>query len=261
MLKIILSALAACLVMACTTPKQDHGAARAELAPSGKLRAGVNLGNTLFTTREKATGELRGVGIDLMRELGLRLGVEVEFVVHAKPGDVADAIDADTWDVAILAIEPARAQRMTFSPAITEIEATYLVVQDSTLRSVSQVDAPAIRIATPEKAGYELYLSRTLKNATLVRTKGLAAAIDLFKQRQVDALAGLRPDLVDLMNKMPASRLVDGSFMIVNHGLCVSRERGAAADYLKAFVEEIKATGFITRSIERHGINGVSTAK
>ena len=124
-----------------------------------------------------------------------------------------------TWDVAILAIEPARAQKIAFSPAITEIEATYAVHLDSALRSVAQVDTSGIRIAAPEKAGYELYLTRTLRNATLIRTKGFQASIDLFNERRADALAGLKPALLESMDKVPNARLLEGKFMTVNHGL------------------------------------------
>ena len=248
--------LALSLVSGCMTSPKVPDAARSELAPTGKLRAGMNLGNALFTTKDAATGELRGVSVDVMRELASRLGVPVEFVVHATPGDVADASAAGTWDVAVLAIEQARAERIAFSPAMTEIEATYVVQRNSPLQSVGQVDASGIRISAPDKAGYELYLTRTLRNATLVRTKSVQASIDLFNERRADALAGLKPALLESMSKIPDGRLLDGKFMTVNHGLGVPRERPAAAEYLKAFVEEMKASGFVARSIERNGVQG-----
>src|SRR5690348_17126662 len=128
-------------------------AARRELAPGGKLRAGMNLGNALFTGKDAATGELRGVSVDLMRELAARLGVPLELVLFATPGEVADAADARTWDVAVLAIEEARAKNIAFSPAMTEIEATYAVHADSPLRTAAEVDAAGVRIAAPAKAG------------------------------------------------------------------------------------------------------------
>src|SRR5919197_3193695 len=146
------AAALALLIACCATTSPVPDAARSELAPTGKLRAGMNLSNTLFTTKDPATGELRGVSFDLMRAFASRLGVPVEFIVHATPGDVADAVDRGTWDVAVLAIEPARAQKIAFSPAITEIEATYAVPKASALRSVDQVDSSGIRIAAPEKA-------------------------------------------------------------------------------------------------------------
>ncbi len=233
-------------------------APRSELAPTGALRAGMNLGNALFTTQDAATGELRGVAVDVMRELAARLGVPVEFVVHATPGDVADAVNAETWDAAILAIEPARATTIAFSPAMTEVEATYVVHADSPLRSVGQVDTSGVRIAAPEKAGYELYLTRTLRNATLVRTKGFPASIDLFNARQADALAGLKPALLASMSTISDARLLQGTFMTVNHGLGTPRQRHAAAAYLQAFVEDMVASGFVARAIERHGVQGLS---
>lgn len=235
--------------------------ARSELAPAGLLRAGMNLTNTLFTQKDAATGELRGVSVDLMRELAARLGVPVDFVVHATPGEVADAAESGTWDVAILAIEPARAQTIAFSPAMTEIEAAYVVHKDSALQSSAQVDAAGVRIVAQGKAGYELYLTRTLGKATLIRAKNFQAAIDLFNERGADALAGLKPTFLESMEKMPDARLLEGSFMTVNHGLGTPRARNAAAAYLKAFVEEMNASGFIARSIARNGVKGLSAVK
>jgi polar amino acid transport system substrate-binding protein len=258
MLRTWSAVLALSLVSSCMTSPKVPDVARSELAPTGNLRAGMNLGNALFTTKDAASGELRGVSVDVMRELASRLAVPVEFVVHATPGDVADAAAAGTWAVAILAIEQARAERIAFSPAMTAIEATYVVQRHSPLQSVGQIDASGIRIAAPEKAGYELYLTRTLRNATLVRAKGFQASIDLFNEGGADALAGLKPALLESMSKIPDGRLLDGKFMTVNHGLGVPRERSAAAAYLKTFVEEMKASGFVARSIERHGVQGLS---
>jgi polar amino acid transport system substrate-binding protein len=236
-------------------------AARKELAPTGKLRAGMNTGNTLYTQKDAATGELRGVSVDLMHELAKRLGVPLEMVVYVTPGEVADAVDQGTWDVTILAIEQARAARIAFSPPISEIEATYAVHKDSPLRSVAQVDAPGVRIAAPDKAGYELFLTRTLKSATLVRTKSFAASIELFNANGADAVAGLKPNLLDSMGQLRDARLLEGRFTAVNHGLGTPRERAAGAAYLKAFVEDLNASGFVARSIERHGVKGLSAVK
>ena len=253
--------LASVIIAGCASSPQLHNAARSELAPTGKLRAGMNLGNALFTTKDPTTGELRGVSVDLMRELGARLGVPLDLVIHATPGDVTDAIDKGTWDVAILAIEQSRAEKIAFSPAMTEIEATYLVHKSSTLQSVAQVDAPGIRITTPEKAGYELYLTRALRHATLVRTTGFPAAIKVFNERGADAIAGLKPTLLESLEKMPDARFLEGNFMTVNHGIGTPRDRHAAAAYLKIFIEEMNASGFVARSIERHGVRGLSAVQ
>lgn len=259
MIKAMALTIATTLAAGCATAPQVTDAIRADLAPTGKLRGGMNLSNTLFTTKD-AKGELQGVSVDLINELGARLGVPVEFVVHPTPGEVADAVDRNTWDVATLAIEQARAARISFSPPMTEIEATYAVPKDSKITSVSQVDAAGIRISVPDKAGYELYLTRTIRNATLVKSKSTAAAVQLFKDRGADALGGLRPALLDTLPQMPDARLLEGNFMTVNHGLGTPRagRTGAGADYLKAFVDEMVASGFIARSIEKNGVKGLA---
>ena len=261
MLRSFATALAIFLVTGCTTPQGVPDAIRSDLAPNGRLRAGMNLGNALFTTKDPTTGELRGVSVDLMRELASRLGVPVDFVIHATPGDVADASERGTWDVAVLAIEQTRAEKIAFSPAMTEIEATYVVHKDSVLQSAGQVDTAGIRISAAEKAGYELFLTRTLRNATIVRTKGFRASVDLFNERRADALAGLKPALLESMDRMPDARILEGKFMTVNHGLGTPRDRLVAAEYLKAFVNEVNASGFVTRSIARHGVQGLSALK
>ena len=242
-----------------STPVPD--AARAELAPTGTLHAGMNLGNSLFTGKDAATGELHGVSVDVMRELAQHLRVPLTLVVHATPGEVADSVDAGTWDVAILAIVQARAETIAFSPAMSEIEATYVVRKDSPLRAIEQVDTTGVRICAPEKAGYELYLTQTLRKATLIRTKPGTAAMTLFAEGGAEALAGLRPDLLKSMGKVPHARLLEGNFMTVNHGLGTPGARKAGAAYLKTFVEEMNAAGFIARSIERNGVKGLAAIK
>jgi len=234
---------------------------RSALAPTGTLRAGMNLGNTLFTTKDPVTGELSGVAADLMRELASRLDVPLEFVVHATPGEVADAADRGTWDVAVLAIEAARARTIAFSPAMTEIEASYVVNQASRLQSVGQVDSAGVRISAAEKSGYELFLTRTLRNATVVRAKGFQASIDLFNERRSDALAGLKPALLDAIDRIPDGRMLEGPFMTVNHGLGVPIDRPAAAEYVKAFVMDMNASGLVARAIARNGIKGLTAVR
>lgn len=242
----------------CAMTTLPSNAVRADLAPTGKLRAGMNLGNTLFTAQDRATGELRGVSVDLMGELAGRLGVPLELVIHATPGDVADAADKNTWDVAILAIEQARAEKISFSPAMTEIEATYMVHRDSKLQSVADVDTSGTRISVSEKAGYELYLTRVLRNATLIKVKGFPASMELFNQGNADALASLKPTLLDTAAQMPDARMLAGTFMTVNHGLGTPRPRPLAAAYLKSFVEDLNASGFVAASIARHRVQGLA---
>jgi polar amino acid transport system substrate-binding protein len=244
-----------------TALERQSDAARRELAPAGKLRAGMNLSNTLFARKDAAGGELRGVSVDVMRELAARLGVPLEMVVHDTPGQVADAVNKNTWDAAILAIEQSRAQTIAFSPPISEIEATYVVHKDSKLQSAAQADEAGVRIAAAAKAGYELYLTSVLKSATLVRTGSFAESIDVFNARRADAVAGLKPILLENMAKLPDGRFVEGRFMTVNHGISTPRTRGAAAAYLKAFAEDLNASGFIARSIGQHRVQGLQAVK
>ncbi len=234
--------------------------AKQELVPNGKLRAGMNLGNTLFTSQD-ASGKLHGVSVDLMQELATRIGVPIEMVVYAQPGQVADDSAKDLWDVAILAIEKTRAQTISFSIPMTEIEAGYVVHEDSPLERVEEVDANGVSIAAPSKAGYELYLTSTLKHASLVRTSNFANSIDVFNQRGVDVLSGLKPNLIDSMSKLPNARLLDGNFMVINHSLSTPLGRPAAHEYLRHFIQDLIDSGFIVRSIEKHQIVGLKGIK
>jgi len=234
--------------------------AKIELAPTGVLRAGMNLGNTLFTRKNEA-GELLGVSVDLMQELAKRLGISLEMVIYDQPGQVADDSTKGVWDVAILAIEKTRAKTVSFSPAMTEIEAGYVVHKDSTFQRTEEVDAKGVKIAAPEKAGYELYLTSTLKNASIFRTKNFSESIEIFNQSKVDALSGLKPNLIDSMHKLPMGKLLDGNFMTVNHGFAISIGKDAANAYLHSFVKELIATGFVARSIEKHQIKGLIAIK
>ena len=227
-----------------------------ELAPTGKLRAGMNLGNNLFT-RKNDSGELFGVSVDLQQELAKRLGVSLEMVIYDQPGQVADDAIKGVWDIAILAIEKTRAKTISFSPAMTEIEAGYVVHQTSTLKSTEEVDAKGMKIAAPEKAGYELYLTSALKNAAIVRTKNFGASIQIFNENKVDAIAGLKPNLIESMHKLPEGKLLQGNFMTVNHGFAIALGKAAANNYLQNFVKELIETGFVARSIEKHHIKGL----
>jgi len=231
-----------------------------EFAPNGILRAGMNLGNTLFT-RQDDSGQLHGVSVDLMAELAKRLGVPLEFVTFAQPGQVADASTKDTWDVAILAIEKTRAQTISLSPAMTAIEAGYVVHQNSVLLLTEHVDAKGVKIAAPEKAGYELFLTSSLKNASIVRTPNFAKSLEIFNQKNVDVLAGLKPNLIESMHMLKDAKLLEGKFMTVNHGFAVPLGREAANAYLKSFVKELISSGFISRSIETHQIKGLTAIK
>jgi polar amino acid transport system substrate-binding protein len=238
---------------------QISPAVRADLAPAGTLRAGINFGNFILATKD-ASGAPRGVAVDLMRELAGRLAVPFEIVAYDSVGLMVDAAKTNTWDIAFCGSEPAREREMSFTAAYLEIEATYLVPAGSRLRTVADVDQPGVRIAAPARANYELYLTRTLRQAQLVQAPNGGAAFDLLAKDKVDALAGLRQALIDLADKLPGSRMVDGRFMAVQQSIGVPKGRDAGLAYLRGFVEEAKASGLVARAIEKTGARGVSVA-
>ena len=227
-----------------------------ELAPHGKLRAAINMGNMLLVTGKTPAGDPDGVSPDMAREIAKRLGVEVVFVPFASPGELADAAGKDAWDIGLIAEEPARAAVMAFTPAYVEIEATYLVPAGSALKAIADVDKPGVRIALSGRSAYDLYLSRTLKHAELVRAKGIPAAFDLFVKDKLDAMAGLRPALLDDAKKLPGSRVLDGKFTAVQQAIGTGTANTAGAKFLRDFVEEAKRSGLVARLIERHGVVG-----
>lgn len=235
-------------------------AIRADLAPTGTLRAGINYGNFILATRDRATGESRGVAVDLTRELARRLGVSVEIVAYDSVAAMVDAAKTGAWDIAFLGIDPARAGEIGFTAAYLTIEATYLVPRGSGLRTVADVDHEGVRVAAPARANYELFLSRNLKRAQLVRAQNAADAFDLLVAGKVDALAGLRQALIGLTEKLLGSRMLDGQFMAVQQAVGVPRGRDAGLAYLRDFVEDAKASGLVARAIAQTGARGVSVA-
>jgi len=237
---------------------QSLGAVRAELAPTGALRAGLNRSNFLLVAKDSPAENPRGVASDMARELARRLDVAVAFLNFESPGKMADAVK--TWDVAFLGAEPARAGEIDFTPAYVEIEATYLVPAGSTLKSIDDVDRAGVRISVSNRSAYDLYLSRALKHAELVRADGLDASFDRFVADKLDALAGLRPRLILDVGRVPGARILDGRFTAIQQAIGTPKGRPAGAQYLREFVAEVKASGFVAELIERHGARGLSVA-
>lgn len=235
-------------------------AARSELAPTGKLRVGINMSNFLLTAKDPATGEPKGLAVDLGRELGKRLGVPVEILPYPNPGALADAAKTGVWDVGFLGAEPQRANEIDFTAAYVEIEASYLVPPGSKLKAIADVDREGVRIAVPEKSAYELYLTRSLKHAELVRVKGADAAFKIFVDDKLDALAGLKPRLVTDHENLPGSRILDGNFTAVQQAAGTPKGRSAGARYLGEFIEDIKASGLVARTIEKNNVRGLTVA-
>jgi polar amino acid transport system substrate-binding protein len=235
-------------------------AVRSELAPTGKLRVGLNHGNFLLVTPGSSATDPRGVASDLARELGRRLGVPVEFSKFDTAGSLGDAARTGVWDVAFLGAEPQRAAEIAFTAAYLEIPATYLVPAGSPIRSVADVDREGVRIAVAEKSAYELWLSRNIKHAKLVLTKGIDGSLDAFVKDKLEALSGLRPRLLTDVQKLPGARVLDGQFTAVQQAIGTAKARVASATFLREFVEEVKAAGFVAEAISRNNVQGVSVA-
>jgi polar amino acid transport system substrate-binding protein len=230
-----------------------------DLAPTGKLRVGLNMSNFLLT-RTEVDGKPAGVAPDLGRELGKRLGVPVELVPYPNPGALADAAKSNVWDVGFLGAEPQRASEIDFTAAYVEIESTYLVPPGSKLQKIEEVDSAGVRIAVPERSAYELYLTRTIKNAELVRVKGADNAFKTFVEQKCDALAGLRPRLITDQANLKGSRILDGNFTAVQQAAGVPKGRSAGARYLREFIEEVKETGRVAKAIEDNNVQGLTVA-
>ena len=235
-------------------------AVKSELAPSGKLRVGINHGNFLLVTPGSSAAEPRGVAPDLARELARRLGVPIEFSKYETAGALGDGVRAGAWDVAFLGAEPQRATEIAFTAAYLEIPATYLVPAGSPIRSIAEVDRKGVRIAVAEKSAYELWLSRNIKHAKLVLTKGIDASYDIFVKDKLEVLSGLRPRLISDVQKLPGSRILDGQFAAVQQAIGTPKARATGAAFLRTFVEDVKASGFVGEAISRNGSQGVSVA-
>lgn len=225
-----------------------------QLAPTGVLRAAINLGNILLVTGKTDSGDPVGVSPDMARTVANRLGVPVKYMPFPSPGAVADAVG--TWDIGLIAVEPKRSETVTFSPAYTEIEATYLVPAGSTATSLDDIDRPGTRIAVSDRSAYDLYLSRTLQHAELVRGDGLAATAELFVTEGLDALSGLRPALLENARNIPGARVLDGRFTTVRQAIGVRPENTAAAAFIADLVREARADGTVQGLIDRHAMTG-----
>jgi polar amino acid transport system substrate-binding protein len=220
-----------------------------ELAPTGKLRAALNLGNGVLV--QGPPQDPRGVTVDLSRELARRTGLPLELVTYEAAGKVFEALKTGAWDIAFFAIEPVRAADVDFTAPYVLIEGTYMVLKDSPLKAVADVDRPGVRIAVGVGSAYDLYLTRTLKNATLVRAKTGRAMIDLFLADKLEAAAGVKQPLVEYAATDPNVRVMDGRFQVIEQAMGTPKGRTAAARYLRGFIEEMKASGFVADALKR----------
>lgn len=231
-----------------------------DLAPTGVLRAGINLSNFLLVTGKSPAGEPEGVAPDMAREAAARLGVPVTYVTFNSPGELADQAGKGVWDIGLIGAEPQRAETIAFTAAYVEIEATYLVPAGSRLNAIADVDQPGVRIAVAGRSAYGLWLDRNIRHAELVRADSLGGATEQFMRGKLEALAGLRPGLLADLAKLPGARILEGKFSAVQQAIGTAKKNTAGAAYLRGFVEEAKASGLVARLIERHKVRGLSVA-
>jgi len=231
-----------------------------DLAPTGKLRVGINYGNPVLATRDRASGQLGGVAVDLARELGRRTDLPVELVGFESAGKMVEGLQAAAWDVAFLAVDPGREQEINFTAPYIEIEGTYLLPPGSALVAIGDVDREDVRVGVSSKSAYDLFLSRNLKHAQLVRASSPEAAFDLVLAGKVEALGGVRQHLVAHTAKLPGSHVLDGRFMAIQQALGIPKGREDGISYLREFIEDVKASGLVARALEKAGVQGVSIA-
>ena len=236
---------------------QPSPAAVEALAPTGTLRAAINLSNFLLVTGKGDDGNPEGVSPDMARALAERLGVGVELLRYKSPGLVADDAPNNAWDIGNIGAEAKRAEVIAFTDAYCEIEATYLVPPGSDITSIEEVDQPGRRIASAARSAYDLWLERNIQHAELVQVTGTDASFTALVEQELDAMAGLRPGLIADVERLPGSRILDGQFTAVRQAMGTPRGRAEEGHaYLSSFVEAAKASGFVAGLIEKHGVTG-----
>lgn len=233
---------------------------KAQLTPTGALRAGINMSNFLLVTGKRANGDPDGVSPDVAEEIARRLGVPLKLIAFKSPGELGDQAGKNVWDIGNIGAEPQRAQTIAFTAAYAEIESTYMVPAGSRIQSIGDVDKPGVRIAVTGRSAYGLWLENNIKEATLVRSDTLDASFNDFVNQKLEVLAGLRPKLIDDVKKVPGARILDGKFSAVQQAVGTAKANTAAAAWLAQVVEELKASGFIAAAIKKHNANGLSVA-
>jgi polar amino acid transport system substrate-binding protein len=233
---------------------------RQALAPTGKLRVALQLGSPHNVIRDPVSGEMKGVGFDLGKELARRIGVPFEPVLYPSVGALLDAGKAGAWDIAFVGFSPARAKEWDFTALHMEIEFGYLVPGGSSISTMADVDRPGIRVAVQEKSQPDIFLSRTLQNAVVVRASSLAGTLDALRSGSADAIFSIKPSLFEISNQLPGSRVLDGRPGIDPHAMAMPKGRDPAGAYARQFIEEAKSQGLVKAAIERAGMRGAVVA-
>jgi polar amino acid transport system substrate-binding protein len=231
-----------------------------ELAPAGRLRVAINFGNSVLAQPDPAGGPPRGVSGELARELAQRLGVGIDYVTFDAAGKVFEALKAGLWDVAFLAVDPVRATGIAFTAPYVLIEGVYIVPKDSTLQTVEDVDRDGVRIAVATGSAYDLYLSRAIRHATLVRQPSGPEALEMFVRDRLEAAGGVRQPINAFAQAHPETRVIPGRFMAIEQAMGTVKGRDAAAACLRMFIEEMKASGFVARALTASGQGDATVA-
>ncbi len=252
--------LGACTTSHIMTSNAPTAEVRNELAPSGTLRAAINFGNPILASRDAASGQAKGVSVDLANELGKRLGLPVQLVTYTAAGKVVEGIQQKEWDLAFFAIDPVRAQDTDISAAYVQIEGAYLVPEFSNIRSNEDVDRLGVRVVVGRGSAYDLHLTRALKNATIVRAPTSPAVTDMMVTDRIGVAAGVKQQLEADAKRLPGLRLLPGRFMTINQAMAVPKGRSEGAAFVSQFVEDMKASGFVADALKRHGIEGALVA-
>ena len=233
---------------------------RQALAPTGKLRVALQLGSPHNVIRDPVSGEMKGVGYDLGKELARRAGVPFEPVLYPSVGALLDGGKAGAWDVAFVGFSPARAKEWDFTALHMEVEFGYLVPGGSSISTMADVDRPGVRVAVQEKSQPDIFLSRTLKNAVVVRASSLAGTVDALRSGSADAIFSIKPSLFEISNQLPGSQVLDGRPGIDPHAMALPKGRDPAVAYARQFIEEAKSNGLVKAAIERAGMRGATVA-
>jgi polar amino acid transport system substrate-binding protein len=250
--------IASFLVGGCVTADVVTPDVVRDIAPRGRLRAAMNYGNLVLVQRDAA--EPRGVSPDIARELARRLGLPLDFIAYDAAGKVSADATRGAWDIAFLARDPERAKEIQFTAPYVIIEGAYLVPEASLLKTNEDVDRPGVRISVSRGSAYDLYLSRAIKAATLVRAPSPPASVELFVNERLEALAGVKQPLVAYAASHPGYRVLPGRFMVIEQALAMPRDRPLAARYLNDFIDELKASGFVAASLEKSGQRDAAVA-
>jgi polar amino acid transport system substrate-binding protein len=232
----------------------------AELAPKGRLRAAINFGNSVLAQQDPAGGPPRGVSAELARELARRLGVGIDYVTFDAAGKVFEALKAGLWDIAFLAIDPVRSEGIAFTAPYVVIEGTYLVPKESPLQTIADVDRDGVRVAVAQGSAYDLYLTRALKRAKLVRQPSGPEAMEMFVRDRLEAAGGVRQPIMAFAQTHPDTRVVPGRFMAIEQAMGTVKRRDAGVAYLRTFIEELKASGFVAQALKASGQGDASVA-